>query len=709
MKVRTLIGITLVAGGASIASSERAAAQTAQNPVEPIAFESCYFDAWNYYDYVCDIVVRRDGIDTVVASPGSAPKWSPDGERIAFAGPSWDPGIKVVGLADLRVQNLTGTTAFDWAPAWSPDGSTIAFVSDRTGTAELYRVNDDGSGLGRLTTSMVFGGQFAWSPDGRAIAIAGNRDGGNDLYTIDPDGSSLVRLTSGGGIGTVAWSSDSTRIAFDCDAELCRIDADGTGLVRLTATTGRNAVFAPADGRIAFVTAGFGQGDEIAIRNEDGTIVRVAAATPGINPVWSPDGTRLLFEGTNPFGYEGCCFNGCNGDTYCVPAYGLYMVDVAASSPGLLGKGSNADWYGPRPGQPLASFTYQCDGARCDFDAHGSADPNGAIVSYTWGFGDATTGAGSTVSHTYMPGGTYLVTLRVTDNDGLTSAVTLRIEANAPPTAAFAVTCAAATCTFDASGSADPDGPIASYQWTFGDGASSFYPTGSPTATHTYKTGTFTVLLVVTDYGGVTATASATVQTINQPPVASFTKTCDFARCTFDATASADPEGRALRYSSWSFGDGHHRYDSTAIQEHTYSAAGSYAVVLTVVDGVGQQATVADTITILPASMHVGDLDGLSTQATRPWSVLEVSLVVHDGDHRPVANARVVGMWSTGESRNCATDAAGRCAVAAAVRGSQAGVSFTIQRVEHALYVYRGNNHDPDGDSDGTTFTFKRK
>ena len=36
------------------------------------------------------------------------------------------------------------------------------------------------------------------------------------------------------------------------------------------------------------------------------------------------------------------------------------------------------------------------------------------------------------------------------------------------------------------------------------------------------------------------------------------------------------------------------------------------------------------------------------------------------------------------------------------------GGSFTIQSVEHVAYVYRGTNHDPDGDSNGTTITVKR-
>ncbi len=357
------------------------------------------------------------------------------------------PNIQVVSLADLSVYNLTGGQGFDWAPAWSPDGSSIAFVSDRTGTQELYRVNTDGTGLVRLTTAIGFNGRFAWSPDGRTIALARDIAGVSDLYRINPDGSSSVRLTSGlGGIGEIEWSSDSTRILFDCGTEVCVINANATGFARLTASSGRSAVFAPGDGRIAFVTTSFGPAAEIAVRHEDGTIVRVAAGTPGTNPVWSPDGASLMFEGTNPIGYEGgCCGGGaCNADwsSYCTPLYGLYTVDAVGSNLRLLGRGSNPDWLRARPGQPLASFTHHCTGSSCDFDATGSTDPDGAIVSYAWRLGDATNSTGSTISHTYTAGGTFLVTLTVTDNDGTTSAVSRQIVANAAPTATFVVKCA---------------------------------------------------------------------------------------------------------------------------------------------------------------------------------------------------------------------------------------------------------------------------
>jgi PKD repeat protein len=81
---------------------------------------------------------------------------------------------------------------------------------------------------------------------------------------------------------------------------------------------------------------------------------------------------------------------------------------------------------------------------------------------------------------------------------------------NQPPTAAFSANCAALACSFNAGASHDPDGTIATYSWTFGDGTSSQSTT--PTATHTYTAaGNDVVTLTVTDNGGATAQTSQTV------------------------------------------------------------------------------------------------------------------------------------------------------------------------------------------------------
>jgi chitodextrinase len=53
------------------------------------------------------------------------------------------------------------------------------------------------------------------------------------------------------------------------------------------------------------------------------------------------------------------------------------------------------------------------------FDASGSYDPDGTIVSYVWDFGDGITGVGQVLVHTYESPGEYTVTLTVTDNAGM--------------------------------------------------------------------------------------------------------------------------------------------------------------------------------------------------------------------------------------------------------------------------------------------------
>jgi chitodextrinase len=80
--------------------------------------------------------------------------------------------------------------------------------------------------------------------------------------------------------------------------------------------------------------------------------------------------------------------------------------------------------YNPTPAcvaGPVATFSYTATGTSVDFNASGSYDPDGSIVSYAWDFGDGTTGSGVTVTHVYPYESYFTVTLTVTDNSGYTS------------------------------------------------------------------------------------------------------------------------------------------------------------------------------------------------------------------------------------------------------------------------------------------------
>ncbi|MGD8587508.1 MAG: PKD domain-containing protein [Chromatiales bacterium] len=231
-------------------------------------------------------------------------------------------------------------------------------------------------------------------------------------------------------------------------------------------------------------------------------------------------------------------------------------------------------------------------GVNVMFDGTGSTDPDGTIVSYDWDFGDGGTGTGASPQYAYAADGTYTVSLTVTDDagDSDTATTTASIDpANQAPTAdpngPYNGT-VDIPLSFDGSGSNDPDGSIVAYDWDFGDGS-----TGSGVSpTHTYSADRdFTVSLTVTDDAGATDTATtiATIALGNQPPVSDpngpYSGTVGVA-VSFDGSGSSDPDGSIVAYD-WDFGDGN--TGSGVSPSHSYAAAGTYNVTLTVTDDAG--------------------------------------------------------------------------------------------------------------------------
>ncbi|WP_073392343.1 PKD domain-containing protein [Jatrophihabitans endophyticus] len=77
----------------------------------------------------------------------------------------------------------------------------------------------------------------------------------------------------------------------------------------------------------------------------------------------------------------------------------------------------------------------------------------------------------------------------------------------------------------------------------------------------------------------------------NEPPVASFTVNCTDLTCSFDGSASSDPDGSITSYA-WDFGDGSSKTTTGPTVDHAYGSAGTRTVSLTVSDNRQATATV---------------------------------------------------------------------------------------------------------------------
>jgi WD40 repeat protein len=134
------------------------------------------------------------------------PTWSPDGSRIAFAtdqGEGTDESRLIFGplkiaVLDVETGHVTippGQMGKNITPQWTADGRSILFVSDRTGIANIYRLDLATGESVRLTNLIT--GVSGLVPESPALSLSksGNRllftafaRGGWDVYSVrDPE------------------------------------------------------------------------------------------------------------------------------------------------------------------------------------------------------------------------------------------------------------------------------------------------------------------------------------------------------------------------------------------------------------------------------------------------------------------------------------------------------------------------------------------
>ena len=513
------------------------------------------------------------GDDGVTINPGfnqEADQWSTwnsesptNQEMTAWTFRSGDGGSDVsLGMSSsvtiyqgsCAQNDLTGNldAALD-APGETTVGSSVSFTaSTPTGSADTYEWDFDGDGtVDQTTTTPNASTTHAYSNPGiytASVTAAGSNtsDAAFATVIVNTENNEAPTATITGG-GLQSASDGKTHVDPNSVVTFSAAETTddvgiqsyqwnfGDGTTTTTQTAAVPHTFVEAGNYTVSVTATDTQGEtatasmEVVVADTVAPTAKIAGPTPtnvsageavsfsgaestDANPITSYNWT--MGDGTNLTG-ESITHTFTEAGTYNVTLSVVdqngnvgtqFQVVTVARGDGPVAKLSN-------PGDVEAN-------ANVTLDASASSDNEG-IETYRWnidGEGEIeTTTAKPTLTTSMSSTGPRTVTVTVVDGDGNTSSASVQfnITPEAPPTPAIDAPDtidADKQLSVDASASTD-NGNIASYEWTFGDGATA---TGA-TASHTYDSpGTYEVTVTVTDTLGHSATATHSV-TVEKP------------------------------------------------------------------------------------------------------------------------------------------------------------------------------------------------
>jgi dipeptidyl aminopeptidase/acylaminoacyl peptidase len=298
------------------------------------------------------------------------PRVSPDGKRVVYtvneAVTTADKSefVTQIWMANIATKQNTQFTYGDKSstnPKWSPDGNWIAFTSNRKDNKnQLYLLSMNGGEAEPLTDGKGSVANFNWSPDGRWIAFTmtdvkteeeeKNDKGKNDWRWID-ENVKLARLyvlpvqkdangkreprkltTADYQVEDFDWSSDGSRIAFNHvksplandwpSSDVSIIDV-ATGKLTVLANTPAaetSPLYSPDGNSIAVLVSDnpprWAQSGGIQIFSANGgppkNLVMSFDAQPGVAG-WSSDGKRIYFSEPKGTGTQ------------------IYVLDIAAN------------------------------------------------------------------------------------------------------------------------------------------------------------------------------------------------------------------------------------------------------------------------------------------------------------------------------------------------------------------------------------------
>lgn len=366
------------------------------------------------------------------------------------------------------------------------------------------------------------------------------------------------------------------------------------------------------------------------------------------------DGVQTVIENNAP--YEDGLVN-FSGGTHTITAT-PFPLDGASGPPGTpLSVVVTIFKVAPTNASPTASFTYSCTDLNCIF-TDASTDSDGTIASWLWDFGDGNTSTERNPFYAFASANTYTVTLTVTDDDGDTGNTSTGVTVT-DPVAPHAieriqlydvetgtiidpdVTTGETYSIF--SGSDDPtvgfeavvSGPVDSVKFET-NARTVVIENNFPYSSNLLAFDDGQNVIVLTPFDGPNATGTAgptfsvTVTVYqtdptppNELPVAGFTWACTNLDCAF-ADTSTDSDGTVASYA-WDFGDGN--TSTSQNPAHSFAAAGSHTVTLTVTDDIGDQDVEAWIVTVLAPDPGPATVD-----------IIGSGIVVADQEQTIVAN-----------------------------------------------------------------------
>jgi large repetitive protein len=222
------------------------------------------------------------------------------------------------------------------------------------------------------------------------------------------------------------------------------------------------------------------------------------------------------------------------------------------------------------------------------------------------------------------------------------------------------------------------------------------------------------ISITVTPVEDAPVALAASASTTGTTPVAITIRGFDWETCELTFATAAAGHGTVSAPVNAPCGPGGPVDQNVDAATVTYTAAagfaGSDSFTFTVNDGTATSAPATVSIQVAaPPTLHSGDLDATAAKLKNTWTAA-VTIAAHDSTHGLASGVTVRGSWSTGQTGSCVTSAAGRCTLTSPQLARKVGsITFTVTTVVGTGRSYNASlNHDPDGDSNGSSIVVTR-